>query len=172
VYLDSPYEIEEKNGIYPYIKATEEKSDLVKEDYRSYKSTAKSAGQNYTSYSKYYENRKRGDSILLKNRDEHRQLRLLFRNIFLIMNKEQKYVLRGAVAVLVLLISIGICGYKIGILKSLMIFSPFIINLGTLLISVPATDFRYIFSLYFSIPFMILIAFSCDDLKNSNTKPK
>lgn len=172
VYLDSPYEIEEKNGIYPSIKATREKSDLIKEDYNLYKDNAKSAGQDYTSYSEYYMNRKHGDFILLKNRNNHRQLRHFFRNIFLIMNKEQKYVLRGSLAILTLLISIGVCGYKLGVLKSLMIFSPFVINLGTLLISVPATDFRYIFSLYFSIPFMILTAFSYDDLKNSNIKEK
>ncbi|WP_438726374.1 DUF6020 family protein [Enterococcus sp. AZ128] len=172
VYLDSPYEIEEKNGIYLSLIATKERSSIVREDYNLYKAAAKSAGQDYISYSEYYENRKHGDFILLKNRDQHRQLRHFFRNIFLIMNKEQKYVLRGALAVLVLLISIGICGYKIGILKSLMIFSPFMINLGTLLISVPATDFRYIFSLYFSIPFIMLTAFSYNDLKNSNIKPK
>jgi hypothetical protein len=166
VYLNSPYKIEEKPGIYPYLIATRERSSTVRVDYNLYKAAAKSVGQNYTNYSEYYENRRKGDAVLLKSQNKHLQLSNFFRKIFLIINRDQKYFLRGAISVLVLLISIGICSYRFGILKSLMIFSPFIVNLITLLISVPATDFRYIFSLYFSIPFMILTAFSCENPKS------
>lgn len=79
----------------------------------------------------------------------------------------RKYFYRGAYGVLALLL-LGAIALKRR--KSILFLIPVIINLLSLFISVPATDFRYVFSLIFSIPLLFGLVMAPKDLSGTELK--
>ncbi|MDT2673510.1 DUF6020 family protein [Enterococcus dongliensis] len=97
----------------------------------------------------------------LKNDTKSRFGQKVLSEIYHIVNdKLQKYIVRGALAVLILLVATTISIIKYGVLKSTLIFMVPYLNLFSLIISAPATDFRYIYSLVFSIiPILLTVIY-------------
>ncbi|MEG0121945.1 DUF6020 family protein [Enterococcus sp.] len=71
------------------------------------------------------------------------------------MNKGQKILGKGAFWFIQILFLFTFSLFYLG-KKSFLLLTPAILLLGTLFISMPATDFRYIFALSFSIPISLL----------------
>lgn len=64
----------------------------------------------------------------------------------------QKYLYRGALGILILLLLLAVCVRR---RINLLFMVPVVINVLTLFISIPATHYRYIYSLIFSLPILL-----------------
>lgn len=138
-------------------------------NYEAYKTKAKKNNIKPIEY-KDFKNKVLRAYKPLNNDTKSRFGQKVLSEIYHIVNdKLQKYIVRGALAVLILLIATAISIIKFGVLKSSLIFMVPYLNLFSLIISAPATDFRYIYSLAFSIvPILLTIIYPPNPKENAS----
>ncbi|RND51687.1 DUF6020 family protein [Lacticaseibacillus paracasei] len=147
-----------KNSMYYQYQRAPKKTELLLHDnYKTYLSGSESAGQSPVSY-KQYKTRVLNSTRYLFNDTNIPQIRLCLIKLYQSLANHQRLFARGGFITFVFLFAISICLCTLGWRYSFLTLAVPGLNLLTLLVSVPATDFRYIYSLGFSVIVILLYA--------------
>lgn len=141
----------------------------IKLEYQKYKGKAKAISVVPVKY-EIFKKRILNAYIPLNNDSKSIRGQQFIEKVYHVMdNNQQQFLIRGAVAVLILLLATAVSIVKFGLIRSFLILVIPYLNLFSLIISALATDFRYIYSLFFSmIPIFLTVIFQKTSLNEDD----
>jgi hypothetical protein len=136
--------------------------------YKAYRADSMSSNKKYISYRKFKQIILKSDKALAVPSKLPKLRVRLNRQFWNLSNKYQKYIARGGAAVLCLLVATAILMFRAKLSKFMGIMIVPWANLLSLVVAVPATDFRYIYSLLFSVILIFLYSLTVQNEKGTS----